>query len=415
MRRFTCALAAFTAACGALPPEPPAVTATDLAPVDVGDAHAFAGAQNAFGLDIWRGLRAHHPGNLAISPASISSALTMAYGGARGETARAMAAAMHLGATPAAAMAAAGTLVRSWNAPGQPYELSVANRLFGDRGYAFDDAYLAATREEFGAELAPVDFHDSGAAIALINGWVSQQTHALIPEILAPGSVDGSTHLVLVNAVYFHGKWKAPFDPARTDARPFHAPGGDRDVETMHADYGAYGADHDVQVLDLPYDGDRLSMLFVLPRDDAPRALAPIEDALDAAAVDHWAGLARDQEVEISLPRFRIETDIMPIGDILGALGMGVAFSDSADFSGMSAPGAIPLKIDAVYHRALVELNEEGTKAAAATAVGMVEVTSIGEPPPPPPKFTADHPFLFFLRDRTSGAILFAGRVVDPR
>jgi serine protease inhibitor len=410
------AAAAALAACGPLPAETPPLPRSHLAPVDVGDARAFAGAQNAFGLDVWRGLRHDYPGNLAISPASIATALTMTYGGARGETARAMAAAMHLGASPDAAMAAAGELVTSWNAPGQPYELSVANRLFGDKGYAFAAPYLAATRDQFGAELAAVDFrHAADAAIGQINGWVSEQTRGLIPAILPPHSLDDTTRLVLVNAVYFHGTWKVPFEKGRTADATFHAPDGDRQVPTMHRDFGAYGEDHDVKVLELPYDGDRLSMMFVLPVDDGPGSLAPVEDGLDAAAVDRWAKLASERRVDVSLPRFELETPIMPLGGILAGLGMGVAFSDSADFSAMSAPGQVPLKIDVVFHRALVELDEDGTKAAAATAVGMVEVTSLRtDPPPPPPTFKADHPFLFFLRDTRSGAILFAGRVADP-
>jgi len=401
--------------CGPLPAEIAPLPRTQLAPVDVADVHAFATAQNAFGLDIWRGLRKGHPGNLAISPASLATALTMTYGGARGDTASAMAAAMHLGATPDAAMAAAGKLVTSWNAPGQPYELAVANRLFGDQAYRFAPPYLAATRDQFGAALEPVDFRGApDAAIDTINHWVSDRTKGLIPAILPPHGLDPLTRLVLVNAVYFHGKWKDPFDAARTGDATFHAPGGDHKVPTMHRDYAAYGEDHDVKVLALPYAGDRLSMLFVLPKDDSPGSLAPVEDDLSSAAIDRWAKLASDRRVDVSLPRFKIETPIMSLGEILAGLGMGVAFSDDADFSAMSTPGQVPLKISVVYHRALVELDEQGTKAAAATAVGMAEITSIGPPPPPPPSFKADHPFLFFLRDTKTGAILFAGRVADP-
>ncbi|WP_075097734.1 serpin family protein [Sandaracinus amylolyticus] len=389
--------------------------ATQVTPADPADARAFATATSAFGLDVWRALRARgETGNLAISPASLSTALAMTYGGARGETATAMQRTLHLATDPDATMPAAGALVRAWNAPRETYTLAVANRLFAEDSYAFRDAYLAATRDHFGAEAERLDFVSAAeASRAHINEWVSSQTRERIRELLPSGSIDPLTRLVLVNAVYFHGRWQHEFDRARTEDLPFFANGGEASVAvpTMHARGGRYGEDEGVQILELPYTGDELAMMIVLPRERD--GLAAVEETLDATRVEQWAGRVTERhDVDVRLPRFRIETGSLALRTELEGLGMAIAFSDRADLSGMSADGAQALAISDVYHRVFVEVNEEGTEAAAATGV-VVAVRSM--PANPPPSFHADHPFLFFLRDTRSGAILFAGRVVDPR
>lgn len=409
---------ALTSACGASHSPTTTPQPTTHAAVDASDAHAFASASNELGLDVWESLRAAYGDeNLAISPASITTALAMTYGGARASTATAMAAAMHLSSTPDATLAAAGALIRHWNDPSRTsYELAVANRLFGDTSYTFHEAYLTATRDEMGAELERLDFqHAFGAARIAINGWVSDQTHARIPELLPDGSVTEATRLVLVNAVYFHGQWQLPFDEARTENRPFHARAAEPSVPTMFREGAAYGEDDDVQLLELPYAGGDLSMLFVLPRDRD--GLASIESRLDDALVSRWATRTGwNDDTLVYLPRFRIETASISLREALIALGMGVAFSDAADFTGMSEASATQdtLKIDDVIHRVFVELNEQGTEAAGATGVTTVQIESVQMDPPAPPRFEADHPFLFFLREPSTGAILFAGRVVNP-
>ena len=383
---------------------------------DAADARAFASASNELGLDVWERLRATHGSeNLAISPVSIATALAMTYGGASGDTALAMATTMHLSSPPDATMAAAGDLVRGWNDPSRiAYELSVANRLFAERHYAFRDTYVAATRDQMGAELERLDFAGSpGPARLAINDWVSDRTHERIQDLLPDGSITPDTRLVLVNAVYFHGQWQTTFDTSLTRERPFHAPSGERPAQTMYREGAAYGEDDDVQLLELPYTGGDLRMLFVLPR--SREGLPEVESRLDDALVARWAARTHDDErVQVYLPRFRIETDSISLRDALSELGMAVAFSDAADFRAMSEPAETPLEIDDVFHRVFVELNEEGTEAAAATAVTMVLETASIRQPPPPPRFEADHPFLFFLREPSTGAILFAGRVVDP-
>lgn len=385
---------------------------SQLPPLDAADARAFASASNAFGLDVWQRVRAEHAGvNVSISPASITTALAMTYGGARGDTAAAMAAAMHFSSSPESTMSAAGRVVSSWNDPARTsYELAVANQLFGSTGYAFDSTYLAATRDAFGAELARLDFAASEPARATINEWVSDQTHARIPELMPAGSITADTRLVLVDAVYFHGRWAVPFERAATRDEIFHAPTGDVTVPTMHRTGGSFGEDDGVRLLELGYAGDELSMLFVVP--EARDGLGALEDRLDAALVERWATRVHGvHDLEVSLPRFRIETEAMSLRAALEGLGMGVAFTDRADFGGMTEPGQQALQISDVIHRVFVELNEEGTEAAGATGVTMVVTSArIGEPP----RIVVDRPFLFFLRDRPTGAILFAGHVVDP-
>lgn len=403
-------LAGLTACGGATSSEP----TTPLAPVDAADAAAFARASNSLGLDLFGQLRGDGTANLAISPASISTALAMTYGGARGDTARVMASGLHVTSGPDATLHAAGSLVRAWNDPDRSaYTLSVANRLFGERTYGFRPEFLTATREDFGAELELVDFVGaSEPARASINSWVASRTHDRIPEILPGGSVDGDTRLVLVNAVYFHGRWAIPFDASATSEGTFTTATNDSvRVPMMRRSGGRYGEDAGVQLYELPYAGDEVSMLFVLPTDRG--GLSALEASLDAADVARWASrVAPSDDVIVALPRFRLEGDPLSLKQALERLGMRDIFTPAADFSGMSAPGEQALFVSDVFHRVFVELDEEGTEAAAATAVVMtLESASAREPD----RFIADHPFLFFLRDQRTGAILFAGRVANPR
>lgn len=404
------------AACGGTRARSARTMPSDVAPVDANDAAAFAVAMNEFGLDVWQGLRTGgHDGNLAISPASLATALAMTYGGARGDTATAMARALHLASSPDATMPAAGALIRNWNEPRSMYQLAVANRLFAEQQYAFREAYLAATRDHYGAEVQRLDFRGApDPSRILINEWVMANTQDRIRDLLPAGSIQSDTRLVLVNAVYFHGNWSREFDRDQTTDLPFFTGGSEQvSVPTMRMTGGRYGEDDGVQLLELPYTGDDLSMLLVLPRDRG--GVAAIEQHLDAAMVTRWSErLGERHDLDIQLPRFRIETESIALSEILHALGMAIAFSDQADFSGISEPSEVPLKIADVFHRVFLDVNEEGTEAAAATGVVMAESMSAG-PRPEPPRFHADHPFLFFLRDVRSGAILFAGRVVDPR
>jgi serpin B len=405
------ALAGLTGVVAALLAASPAVSAQPAL-----EPGALARAENAFAADLWGQLQARR-GNLAVSPASIATALAMTWGGARGETATQMARALHLDGDPARAHAALGAQIAAWNAAGRPYELRVANRLFGTAGLRYEPPFLELTRQRYGAPLEPIDF--TGApepSRARINAWVASATRERIRDLLPPGSITGRTRLVLTNAVYFKGAWLRPFDPGVTSPRDFVAMGGARIPVPMMTQVGAfaYGAVDGVRVLELPYVGGELAMVVVLP--DAVDGLPAVEARVTPVTVERWVrALAPQPEVVVGLPRFRIETpEAIRLKDPLRALGMVLAFEDGgADFGGISRDPSLPgLFIDDVYHKAFVAVGEEGTEAAAATAVTVPRAA--GRPPAPRPTFVADHPFLFLLRDVRTGALLFWGRVEQP-
>lgn len=393
-------------------PEAAPTPAPAVPQVSPQDRAQIAGANNAFGADLWQRLRSS-PGNLVVSPASLSIALGMTWGGARGETAAQMKRVLHFNLDDAPTHAALASQIAAWNAPGaRPYELRVANRLFGG-GTTFEPAFLALTRDSYGAPIETVSFATPEPARAHINEWVEQQTNRRIVDLLPPGSLSDLTRLVLTNAVYFKGSWESRFDAARTAPQRFTTGAGRAiDVQMMHQAHGLRFAHVDgLKVLELPYSGGDLAMVVVLP--DAVNGLAAVEARATAVNVSRWIAALAQQEVdvEVALPRFRFAGASLSLGQHLVALGMPLAFGSQADFSGISPePG---LQISEVFHKTFVEVNEEGTEAAAASAV---EVAVRGMPvaPPEPPRFVADHPFLFFIRDVRSGAILFWGRIVDP-
>ena len=386
------------------PPSPPnSVTSNADRP------HA-AEAINAFAADLWRQLRTAD-GNLVVSPASISLALCMAYGGANGETAEQMRRVLHLGMTADRVHAANADLLASWNAPGKPYDMFVANRVFSDRQFPILDGYVALTRDRYGAPLEMLDMRGSPDTSAQrINAWVSEQTRGRIRDIVRAELLRAG-RAVLVNAIYFKGKWVTPFAPGATRDQDFTLASGQRvRAPMMHtAQHFGYAAiDDGAKVLRMRYEGNDIEMIVALPRD--PGGLAALEQQVTATRVDQWVRAMSETDVVVALPRFRIEmASPLLLSTTLQAMGMRLAFSDGADFSTMSTADA--LKIGEVVHRVFVEVNEEGTEAAAATGVVMTPGSAV---PPEPIRFIADHPFLFFIRDVRSGAILFWGRVANP-
>ncbi|MBD3366842.1 MAG: serpin family protein, partial [Candidatus Eisenbacteria bacterium] len=265
--------------------------------------------------------------------------------------------------------------------------------------------------EDFGAGFNTVDFvRDTEKARTRINGWVEDETNDRIENLIPRGALDSSTVLVLVNAIYFKGDWKQKFDEEATREAPFMSPGEATTVDMMHRvdDYG-YLADDAAQVLELPYQGGDLAMTVILPTDESDGALAALESSLTPELLADWFAGLSERKVDVSLPRFTIHWGTEELGDDLRALGIVEAFKPgTADFSGIA--GNRELFISKVLHKAFVDVNEEGSEAAAATAVGIAR-TSI---PEPPPVFRADRPFLFLIRDRGTGAILFMGRLASP-
>ena len=365
----------------------------------------------AFALDLYARLGGEG-GNLFISPVSISTALGMTYAGAGGETAKQMSEVLHLPGDRAKASGALGALLKDLEAlnKAKGCELSIANSLWGQVGYPFRPDFVAGVKESYGAGLEHVNFaRETEAARQVINAWVEKKTKDKIKELILQGQVTPVTRLVLVNAVYFKGDWKVPFKEDRTKDAPFHT-SADQDVTVplMHqTEHFGYMSNGDLQVLELPYAGEALSMVVLLPREAG--GLGAFEKTLTPENLGKWLKSVRRKEVEVHLPRFTM-TIRYELAKTLAAMGMPLAFDAmKADFSGMTT--AERLCISEVIHKAFVDVNEKGTEAAAATAVIMEGIKAV---PAPPPVFRADHPFLFLIRDGKTGSILFMGRVADP-
>ncbi len=374
---------------------------------------ALGGSINAFALDLYAQVRGEK-GNLFFSPYSISSALAMTYGGARGDTAAEMARTLRFPAgwpaAPDRIHAAYAGLNAGLNAEGKPYALTVANSLWGQKEYGFVEDFLGLLKRQYGAGLNEVDFaKDTEGARKAINAWVEKETKDRIKDLVPPGALQPLTRLVLANAIYFKGTWESPFEKQATrDADFFVTPVRKVRVPTMRqTELMRYADAGDCQVLELPYKGEELAMILLLPK--AKGGLAALEKSLSAETLaTRLAGLGA-QSVAVSLPRYTM-TWSSGLAKVLGAMGMVRAFdAQKADFTGISG-GKEPLWISEVIHKAFVEVNEEGTEAAAATAV----IAMGGAAPAKPVEFRADHPFLFLIRDTRSGAILFMGRLADP-
>lgn len=369
-----------------------------------------AAAGNAFGLDLYARLRADGE-NLFFSPASIAYALAMTGLGARGGTATEMDQVLHLPADDAVVAAGFGSLMSNVAKDDGAVTVRLANRLYGQSGTPFAPAYLELLDLHFGAGLEQVDYRrDAEAARRLINGWVEEQTERKIRELLGPGTVNDMTELVLVNAVYFLGKWVEPFEESATVDAPFHR---ERDgiVTTKFMRKSSrfgYAEREGVQIAALPYRGETMEMVVILPAAGTP--LSEVEAKLDADKLSEWLAAPEPMQVAVTLPRLHLETTF-DLGGELAAMGMPTAFSAKADFSGMTT-NATPLCISKVLHKAYLDVDEEGTEAAAATAVIMklASAAPLGEVK----IFRADRPFILAIRHRDSGAILFMGRVADP-
>lgn len=372
-------------------------------------------ANTRFALDLFRTLNENNPtGNIFISPISISSALAMVVLGTRGTTAAQVSKALYFN-TVEEIHSRFQSLNADINKRGAPYILKLANRLYGEKTYNFLPEFLASTQKMYGAELASVDFqHTSEDARKVINEWVKGQTEGKIPELLAAGVVDSMTKLVLVNAIYFKGNWQEKFVKEATTDTPFRLNKKDTKIVKMmyqkkKLPYG-YIQDLKCRVLELPYEGAELSMVILLPDDieDESTGLKKIEKQLTLEKLREWTKPENLDliEVNVHLPRFKLE-ESYNLNSHLARLGIEDLFNSKADLSGMS--GARDLFISKVVHKSFVEVNEEGTEAAAATA-GIATFCMLM----PEENFVVDHPFIFFIRHNPSANILFLGRLSSP-
>jgi serpin B len=370
----------------------------------------------AFALDLYsRLVEEQGDENLFYSPYSISLALAMTYAGARGETEEQMADALHYTLPQDQLHPAFNALDQTLESRGEGAEgqddegfrLNIANAIWGQKDYAFRDAFLDVLAVNYGAGLRLLDF--AGAperARNTINEWVSEKTEGKIEELIPRGLIGPMTRLVLTNAIYFNAAWAEPFEEEATRDGAFHPLTGSEVTVPMMRQTTSFGytEGEGYQAVELPYDGRELSMVVLVPDEGA---FHTFEGALDAERLSAIVDGLTNEQVTLTMPRFEYRSGFS-VNDALKALGMTDAFSGSADFSGMT--GSRDLFISSVIHKAFVSVDEEGTEAAAATAVAMVESAMPGEPV----ELTVDRPFIFTIRDIETGAVLFVGRVVDP-
>jgi serpin B len=371
----------------------------------------LARASNNFGLELWQQIP---PGNAAISPLSISTALAMVWAGAKGNTAAQMAHVLHFEGDNDHVVSQWARVSYALQHSPRPFTLKMANRIYGDAAVQFDTIYFDITRKAFSAPLEIVDFaHDAETVRGKINTWVADQTEQRIKDLLPKGSVDSGTRLVIANAIYFLADWAAPFPREQTFDEPFKV-GASKTIRvpTMHQQGTyKYARAEGMQLLLMPYQGNSADMYIILP--DQPFGLMDVEKKLQKTLKTVQSKLA-DTTVLVSLPRFVIDPPApLRLRETLSNMGMPAVFiSIMADLSGMAkVDDKNHLWVSDVLHKTYVKVDEKGTEAAAATAV---VAKGTGAPPQATP-FKVDHPFLFMIVDRSSGLMLFFGRVVEPK
>jgi len=405
-------------------------------PASANSSVTAASAINAIGIDLLR-LTGGADANALLSPYSIETALAMTYAGADGKTRDEMARVLHLRGGDDAQVANAFSLLQSqldqvvqkslraadamkkYGQTNDPIALNIANRLFGQQGYNFRPAFLDFVKSNYNSPLELMDFRSNpSGATKTINDWVAEKTRDRIQNLIPGGALDGLTRLVLVNAVYLKAPWAEEFSERGTVPLPFHARGGDAaNVPTMNTQKSfGYAKEKSMTVVSIPYKGGELQFLIILP--DEIDGLQKVEAGLTADKLVGWASLP-NRDVRLFLPKFKMEAPTLPLGDALQKLGMTSAFDippESANFDRM-APRHLPndyLYISKVFHKTFISVDEKGTEAAAATAVVMATRSAIMRPVEPV-EVRVDHPFVFAIQHRASGACLFLGHVVDPR
>ncbi len=409
-------LAALSLACGPSQPPGPIGPSNCGAPpaADGGSVSALVSANGQFAVDLFGQLAAEADGgNVVASPFSVSAAFGMVYAGAAGTTADQIGQVFHFPAAAdlAPAFGALDCQLEGDAAGPDGGQLDIANRLFAQKTLPLQPAFLSLLQDDYGAPLQTVDFEsDPNGALQSIDGWVSQNTAGMIPQLLQPGDVDSSTLLVLADALYFHGLWEAPFDPATTSPGPFQVSAQQSvQVPMMGADVAgaSYYRGSGFALLELPYQS-HTAMDIVLP--DAVDGLPQLEAQLTAQSLQSWLGQLAippgGGAIAVQLPRFDLDVRTV-LNQPLQALGLTAPFH-GADFSGID--GAHDLSISKVVHEAVLKVTEAGTEAAAATAVVMTGAL----PAPPSTTFDANHPFLLLIRDLPTGEILFVGQVTNP-
>jgi len=381
--------------------------------VDSSDLATLVDDNNTFAFDMYQVLK-ENDGNLFYSPYSISEALAMTYAGARGGTEQSTAQALDFKLSQERLHPAFNSLdlqlqQRGRGAQGKDAEgfrLNVVNAIWGQKGFDFSPQFLDILAQNYGAGLRILDFiNQTEQSRITINDWVSEQTEGRIKDLIPQGVIDQLTRLVLTNAIYFNAAWADQFDEKSTADGVFHAPNGGVTVPMMKQTGSfAYAEGDNYQAMELPYDGNELSMVILLAREGQ---FGAFEKSLDWTTVKDITGELQNRQVALTMPKFEFESSF-GLKKTLTDLGMGVAFTSDADFSGMD--GKRDLFIQDVVHKAFVSVDENGTEAAAATAV-IVGLTAM---PAEPVEVRIDRPFQFLIRDIQTGSVIFVGRVLEP-
>lgn len=377
-------------------------------------------ANNQFAFDYYSKLKGNDDGNIFFSPFSISSAFAMAYEGAREQTAEEIRSVFYFLEDSDLRRTQYAAIFDEINKADKKYKLSTANALWAQQDYQFSDDYFENVEKYYGGKATNLDFKNNAeGSRSTINKWVEDQTNNKIKNLIPSGVINKLTKLILTNAIYFKGDWVKQFNNNDTKEENFRT----YDKTTVKTqmmqliDSDAifnYAENNTLQILEMPYSGDELSMLILLPKNDN---LERLENILSSKKLTEWKRDLEKQRVKVYISRFKFETKYFMSND-LKAMGMPLSFSDSADFSGMIGNKKLKdegLKIDEAIHQAFIEVNEEGTEAAAATAIVMVPLGAAGpQKEPKIPVFRADHPFIFLIQQNGTGNILFIGRVVNP-
>ena len=383
-------------------------TNVDIDEVDEVDSNVPI-ANNDFGFNLINSIwQTEQNQNIFISPFSISIALTMTLNGAANQTEQAMIDTLQLQDVGIDSINSSyAQLLQTHETSDPKVTLTIANSLWGRRGVEFNAVFLQRNSEYFNAEISTLDFLDPNA-VKTINQWVDTNTDGKIPKIL--DEIDSNAVLFLINAIYFKGSWQSEFDPSKTRERTFHLPTGSEKQVPMMERKGNYPyfQDQNLQAINLPYGEGQMSMYIFLPSNKSN--LHTFMEGINTTNLDHWITQFREQEITVNIPKFKMEYSIKELKDILTTLGMGIAFDeDRADFSRMADLEKVGgnLYIAKVAHKTFIEVNEEGTEAAAATSVG-VGVKSL------PLRFIANRPFFIAIRDNETKTVIFMGTVVDP-
>ena len=365
---------------------------------------------NMFTFDLYQKLK-NNSGNIFFSPYSISTALAMTYGGAVGKTKIQMAKTLHFNLNEKVFHKEFSALQQSLNESNKSASVSfnTANSLWLQNDYKFLKSYLDLIKENYDSELNCLDFRKTEKARKTINSWVEKKTKTKIKNLIKEGMIGRMTKLVLTNAIYFRGIWEKAFDKKATKSLPFYLnEEKSKNVATMYQK-GKFRYSQDpkmnLQAIELPYDGQRLSMLILLPEEK--EGISQLEKEIDANFITEISQKFQTTKLKLFLPKFKMINEFS-LEKILSSMGMPNPFSNQADFSGMT--GIKDLSIDKVIHKAFIDVYEEGTEAAAATAVTMRKMYI----PQNIPVFRADHPFIFIIKDDITESILFMGRISNP-